>query len=46
MAQEKPILMDEETAQEFEEINKFFEQEPVVAQLIFDAVVEKIKGGN
>lgn len=46
MTQENPIPMDEETAQAFDEINEFFEKEPVVAQLIFDAVVEKIKGGK
>ncbi len=46
MTQEKPIPMDEETSKALDEISDFFEQEPVLAQIIFDAVVAKIKGGN
>jgi hypothetical protein len=46
MAQEKPIPMDEETSKALDEISDFFEKEPVLAQRIFDEVMEKIKGGK
>jgi len=38
--------MDEETSKTLDEISEFFEKEPVLAQLIFDEVVEKIKRGK
>lgn len=44
MATQKFIPMSEKTAQAFEEINDFFEKEPIKAQLIFDAVIKNIKG--
>ena len=46
MTQEYPKVMDEETAKAFDEINEFFETNPVEAQRIFDEVIAKIKGGK
>ena len=46
MTQKYPKPMDEDTAKAFEEINEFFETNPVEAQRIFDQVVANIKGGK